>query len=220
MTGRPANGAYALYTVIPADKIALLPPHTSFNEGDVVPFAVEAVVCAVCTKEPGPCMPDVSTPALGLPYPKLESSELSTSRTLVVYRASSSVGSTTTQIAAATRIYVVEVAGERKHGMVKRCGASQAFEHKNTSIVEDVVGAVNARQSKFVGIFDAISTPETYARNLAILKRLGGGHLACVHPPPVDDVPSSVKTGMIFAVATPQHPSGVTSLRPPWSVGS
>ena len=65
-----------------------------------------------------------------------------------------------------------------------------------------------ASQSEFVGIIDAISTPETYARDLAILKKLGGGHLAYVHPPATDNMPSNVKTGMIFAVndvATPVY---------------
>jgi hypothetical protein len=35
--------------------------------------------------------------------------------------------------------------------------------------------------------------------NLNILAQLGGGHLACTHPPPVD-VPETLKAGMIFAV--------------------
>ena len=166
-----------------------------------MPFAVEAAVCALCTKEPGPCMPGVSTPALGLPYPNLEASALSTGRTIVVYGASSSVGSMTTQVAAAMGIYVVAVAGEHNHGLVKRCGASQVYDHKNTAIIEDVIDAVKASRSEFIGIFDAISTPETYARDLAILKKLGGGHLACVHPPPMENVPANVKTGMIFAVS-------------------
>ena len=158
-------------------------------------------------------MPGVSTPALGLPYPSLETPAPTASKTLVVYGASSSVGSMTTQMAAATGINVIAIAGAHNHDMVKRCGAAQVFDHKDSSVVENVVNAAMASQDEFVGIFDAISTPETYARDLAILEKLQGGHLACVHPPPAENVPSNVTAGMIFAVnevATPVFRDFVT----------
>ena len=213
VTGRPSDGAYALYTVVPANKAAILPDHISFTDGVVVPFAIEAAVCALCVKEPGPCMAGVSTPALGLPYPTLQAPAPSAGKTIVMYGASSSAGSMTTQIAAAAGINVIAIAGAHNHDLVKRCGAAQVFDHKGSSVVENVIDGVMASQSEFVGIFDAISTPETYARDLAILEKLGGGHLACVHPPPTDNVPSNVKTGMIFAVndvATPVYQNFVT----------
>ncbi|RMZ92233.1 hypothetical protein DV736_g508, partial [Chaetothyriales sp. CBS 134916] len=214
VTGRPSEGAYALYTVVPADKAAILPDHISFTDGVVVPFALEAAVCALSVKEPGPCMPGVTTPALGLPYPTLQKSAPSAGKTVIVYGASSSVGSMTTQIAAATGIDVIAIAGEHNHDLVRRCGAAQVFDHKDSSVVEKVIDAAKASQSEFVGIFDAISTPETYTRDLAILEKLGGGYLACVHPPPTDKVPSNVKTGMIFAVnevAAPVYRDFVTA---------
>ena len=213
VTGRPSDGAYALYTVVPADKAAILPNHISFTDGVVLPFAVEAASCALSIKEPGPCMPGVSTPALGLPYPTLQTPTPSAGKTIIVYGASSSVGSMTTQIAAATGVNIIAIAGAPNHELVKRCGAAQVFDHKDPSVVEKVVQAALASQSEFIGIFDAISTAETYARDLAILEKLGGGHLACVHPPPADGVPSNVKTGMIFAVndvATPVYRDFVT----------
>ena len=165
-----------------------------------MPFAVEAAVCALSVKEPGPCMPGVTTPALGLPYPALQDSTPSAGKTLIVYGASSSVGSMTTQIATAAGINVIAIAGKHNHDLVKSCGAAQVFDHKDSSLVEKVVDAAKASHSEFVGIFDAISTPETYARDLAMLEKLSGGHLACVHPPPTQNVPSNIKTGMIFAV--------------------
>lgn len=198
---------------MPADKAAILPDHISFTDGVIVPFAVEAATCALSVKEPAPCMPGVSTPALGLPYPTLQNPAPSAGKTLVVYGASSSVGSMTTQIAAATGINVIAIAGTHNHDLVKCCGAAQFYDHKDSSVVEKVVKDAKASQSEFVGIFDAISTPETYARDLDILEKLGGGHLACVHPPPADNVPTNVKTGMIFAVndvATPTYRDFVT----------
>ena len=207
VSGRPRDGAFALYTVIPADKAAILPDAISFADGVVVPFALEAAVCALSLRVPGVAMPGVATPALGLPYPSLQLPVPSLDKTLVVYGGSSSVGSMTTQLATAAGINVISIAGAHNFDFCKRCGATQVFDRRDASVADRVVEAVGeSGQHNFVGIFDAIATPETYAHDLVILAKLGGGHLACVHPPPTASVPGNVKAGMIFAVndvATP-----------------
>lgn len=212
VSGRPQDGAFALYTVIPVNKAAILPDAISFADGVVVPFALEAAVCALSLKEPGIAMPGVATPALGLPYPSLDNTAMS-SKTLVVYGGSSSVGSMTTQLATAAGIQVISIVGAHNFEFSKRCGAAQVFDHKDPFLAAKVVEAVGKLgQQEFVGIFDAIASPETYDQDLAILAKLGGGHLACVHPPP-SNVPTNVKAGMIFAVnniATPVWEDYVT----------
>ena len=147
-------------------------------------------------------MPGVQTPALSLPYPSLEPVQ-PIGKTIVVYGASASVGSMVTQIATAAGIKVIATAGAHNLELVKRCGAAQVFDHKDPALVEKVVAAIEP--SEFVGVFDAVSIPETIKPSLEILAKLGGGHLACVHPPPAE-IPENVKVGMIFAVndiATP-----------------
>jgi len=186
-----------------ADKAAILPDAISFKDGVVVPFALEAAVCALSLKQPGTAMPGVATPALGLPYPSLEPT--SSNKTLVVYGGSSSVGSMTTQLATAAGLRVISITSARNSGFSRSCGADKVFDYHDPLFVEKVVEAAAKSGQDFVGIFDAISTPETYANDLAILAKLGGGHLACSHPPP-NNVPENVKAGMIFAVddvATP-----------------
>ncbi|CAI7645656.1 unnamed protein product [Penicillium palitans] len=205
-SGRPQDGAFALYTVIPANKAAILPDEISFTDGVVVPFALEAAVCVLSLKEPGVAMPGVATPALGLPYPSLQDVPLS-DKTLVIYGGSSSVGSMTTQLAKAAGLHVISIAGAHNFESSKRCGAAQVFDRNDTSLADKVIEAVRASGGEFIGIFDAIATPETYAHDITILAQLGGGHLACVHPPPpAADLPTGVNAGMIFAVndvATP-----------------
>ena len=149
-------------------------------------------------------MPGVSTPALGLPYPSLDAKPLK--KTLIVYGGSSSVGMLTTQVATAAGIKVVAITSERNFGLSRECGAVEVFDYHRASFVKDLVDFMAGVGGDFVGIFDAVSTPDTYGDDLAILKELGGGHLACVHPPPTEGVPGNVKAGMIFAVddvATP-----------------
>lgn len=196
---------------MPADKAAILPDAIPFTEGVVAAFAIEAAVCALSVKQPGTAMPGVSTPALGLPYPSLEPA--TSNKTLIVYGGSSSVGSMTTQLATAAGIKVISIASERNFDLCKSCGAAGVFDYHEPSFVEKVIAAASESGREFVGIFDAISTPETYTNDLFILERLGGVHLACVHPPP-GDVPDNIKAGMIFAVddvATPVWRDYVTS---------
>ncbi|CAG8296718.1 unnamed protein product [Penicillium nalgiovense] len=229
-SGRPQDGAFALYTVIPANKAAILPDEISFTDGVIVPFALEAAVCVLSLKGPGVAMPGVATPALGLPYPSLQDVP-SPGKTLVIYGGSSSVGSMTTQLATAAGIHVIAIAGAHNFEFSKRCGACQVFDRNDTSLADKVSDAVRKNGGEFVGIFDAIATPGTYAHDIIILDQLGGGHLACVHPPPNIDLPANINAGMIFAVnnvATPVWEEYVTPalqseklqcLPPPFVVG-
>ncbi|KAI9154848.1 putative quinone oxidoreductase [Paramyrothecium foliicola] len=227
VSGRPQDGAFALYTVVPATKAAILPDGISFTDGVVVPFALEGAVCALSLKEPGVAMPGVATPALGLPYPTLGSAK-QTGKVLVVYGGSASIGSMTTQVATAAGVTVIAVSSERNFDLCRSCGATEVFDYHNPDFVEEIVEAVKASGSEFVGVFDAVSVPETYGKSLSILEKLGGGHLACVHPPPASN-PDNVKAGMIFAVndiadpvwkdfVTPALESGQLKCLPPPTV--
>ncbi|KAH7067238.1 putative zinc-binding alcohol dehydrogenase domain-containing protein cipB [Paraphoma chrysanthemicola] len=230
VSGRPEDGAYALYTVVRADKAAILPNTISFTDGVVVPFALEAAVCALSLQEAGEALPGVPLPTLGLPFPSLDGNCPSADKVLIVYGGSSSTGSMVIQMATAAGIRVIAITGVRNFELSKSCGAAEVFDHQDLALVDKVVEAVQKSGLDFVGIFDAISTAGPYAHDLAILTKLGGGHLACTHPPPTE-VPENVKAGMIFAVndiATPVWQDYVTvalesgklkSLPPPTIVG-
>lgn len=164
----------------------------------VVPFALEAAVCALSLKEPGVAMPGVSTPALGLPYPVLESTG-PIGKALVVNGGSASVGSMVIQVATAAGINVITTASAHNLALCKNCGATEVFDRQDPQAVGKIVDAVKRSGDEFIGVFDAVSEPEAYEKSLAILSQLGGGHLACVHPPP-QRVPNNVTAGMIFAV--------------------
>ncbi|KAL4899890.1 hypothetical protein BDW74DRAFT_105833 [Aspergillus multicolor] len=204
VTGRPQDGGYALYTVVPADKAAILPDAISFTEGVVIPAALEAAICVFCVKEPSVVMPGISTPAPGLPYPTLDKVE-SLGKTLLIYGGSSSVGSMATQVATAIGLNVITITGAHNTDLSKRCGASEVIDRKDSALVDKVVAAVEASGNEFIGIFDAISTPETYGNDAAILQKLGRGAIAVTHPPP-EGVPSHVRVGLLYGIndiATP-----------------
>lgn len=106
----PLRRSLRSVTVVPINKAAILPGHISFIDGVVVLVAIEAATYALSVKEPGPCMPDVSIPAIALPYPTLQTTAPSAGKTLVVYGASSSASSKTIQITVAPGINVIAIA--------------------------------------------------------------------------------------------------------------
>lgn len=210
LTGKPQDGAYALYCIVSADKAAILPNNIPFTDGVVIPFALEAAVCVLSVKVPGNALPAVPTPALGLPYPSLKPCR--GDKVIVINGGSSSVGSMTTQIATAAGLTVIAITSARNFELSKKCGATEVFDYHDPSHADQVIEAVHKTGLKFVGIFDAIATAEPYKNDLYILEKLGGGHLACSHPPP-ENVPDNVNAGMIYAVndiATPVWKDFVT----------
>ncbi|KAH6698466.1 chaperonin 10-like protein [Leptodontidium sp. MPI-SDFR-AT-0119] len=198
ITGRPEDGAYAQYVVVPVNQAAILPDEISYTNGVVVPFALVTAVHALSNKVPSAAMPGVLTPALGLPFPSLEPSPIG--KTLVVYGGSSSVGAMTIQLAKAAGIYVIAIAGAHNADLCRRCGADEVFDHKDPAVVERVLAAIAKSGNELAGIVDPISSAGSYAHDIAILAKQGGGQIAGSHPPPVE-VPAAVKAGMFYAVS-------------------
>ena len=177
-TGRPADGAFALYAALHADKAALLPPHIPFTSGAVLPFAIEAAVSALSVRESSPCMPGVTTPALRLPYPSLHPS--SPTKLLIVNGASSSVGSTTTQIAAAAGIAVLAITSTRHFDLATQSGARAIFDRPSRSRVDDVGPAVGRDLRR------DLPAGELRVRSRDFARARRGRRPSCVHAPAAD----------------------------------
>lgn len=218
VTGLPQHGAFQLYTLMRADRATILPESISFTEGVVLPIAVGASASALFSQKPGEVMPGVPTPLLGLPYPSLDSTITSSGKVLLIYGGSSTVGCVATQLATAAGITVFTIAGSHNFELSQSCGASQVFDHKDTAVVDKVVAAVTESKLDFLGIFDTIALPGTYPVALAILEKLGGGHLICSHPPP-SNAPANVKASMIYSVNEVEIPLFADYITPALQTG-
>lgn len=187
--GTPDEGAFSLYTKLPAKTAAIIPSSVPFKDAAVLGIAV-------------------STVSYGLDYlgqPVTDFDTKSTGKVLVVYGGSSAIGSMTTQLAALAGIRVVSIAGSKNFEFCRTCGASDVFDYHDASMVEDVVRTVG--HDKFVGIFNAISTESSFKLTFAILEQLGGGKMATSLPPP-ENLPDNVEAMMM-------HGEGVHSA-PVW----
>lgn len=188
-TGNNAGAGFQLYSTAPAAVSVVLPSKISFNEGVVLPLAIDTAAVGLYSER--------SKNYFGLPYPSLNPS--SSGKTLVVWGGSSSVGTATIQLATASGAKVVAVASKHNHEFVKSLGASEAVDYNNSSVVEDVVKAVQSLGGEFLGVYDAISTADSYKYTVPVIEKLGGGSLATVLPPP-EKVPESVKSVNVFGV--------------------
>lgn len=114
---------------------------------------------------------------------------------------------------------------------ISRADEPKVLDYNIKSIVEDAIIAVKELGGTFMGIYDAISIPETsYKPALAILERLDGGTLTVVFTPP-ESVPANVPVGAIQGFGPVTHPVWREYLTPalesgkllclpePWVVG-
>jgi len=192
MSQKAQDGGFQLYTAAPAISTAIIPSNISYTEAVVLPLAVDtATIGLYGSREKG---------FIGLPYPSLSPASLG--KTILVWGGSSSVGALAIQLAVASGAKVVAVASSHNHELVKSLGASEAIDYNKPSVVEDVVKAIQSVGGDFQGIYDAISTQDSYQYVLPIAEQLGGAHVVTTLPPP-EIVPAGIKIATIFSPIDP-----------------
>jgi len=193
-TRKPQDAGFQHYSTAPASTTAHLPATISYTHGVVLPLAISTAATGLYSPaEKG---------YLGLPYPSLNPP--STTSTLLVWGASSSVGILTVQLAVASGARVVAVASSHNHALLQSLGASAVVDYKTGDVVSNTVQAVKDLGGNFVGIYDAISLEDSYRHVVPILEHLGG-NLATTLPPP-ETLPAGVKAGHVYAISTYTHP--------------
>lgn len=195
-TQDPRNGAFQLYSATPAAITAKIPESTSYSEAVVIPLALDTAAAGLYgSRQDG---------FMGLEKPTLTPTQ--SGKTLVVYGASSSVGALVIQLAVASGVYVIAVASERNHEFCRSLGASETFDYKSSSIVDDVHKAVKASEPRnFIGVYDTISNADSYKITVPIMEKAGAGNLAVTLPGP-KSVPEAVKVGNVFGISPVTHP--------------
>lgn len=196
LSQEPKYGAFQHYVAIEAGKAAKIPDNLSFIEACVLPLAIDTSATGLFSPK--------ADGYLGLEWPTLFSRKSDTK--VVVYGASSSVGSLAVQLAAASGTYVIAIASSRNFDFCRSCGANEVFDYNDESVVDNVAKAVKqASPTNFAGILDAISQPESYRITVPILEQIGAGNLATVLPGP-DIVPERSKTNYIEGINDAMQP--------------
>jgi NADPH:quinone reductase-like Zn-dependent oxidoreductase len=169
-TNEPGDGAFSLYSRIPAANAAILPRDIAYTQGAVLPLAIDTAAAGFYQEG-----------YMGLDFPSLDSEYGSRGEVVVVYGGSSSVGFAATQLAYNAGYRVFATASAANLDLCRECGASEVFDYKSPSIAQDIAAALG--KDRFVGLYNAIGIPESFDVVTPIMEKLGGGFVANTKPP-------------------------------------
>ena len=216
LTQKSSNAGFQLYTVCRELLACPVPDSLPLANAAVLPLSVSTGAAALFIN------PEAQLPSNSPPQP--------TGKTVLVWGGSSSVGSSTIQLAVAAGLRVFATASKANCDYVKGLGASKAFDHREPNVVDQITSELG----KGDFIVDCIGSPQTQQACGKILGAVGGGTLHLVLPPQAtfpDNV--TVNIGMIapygwYSRRANENPLTVNGLAPgfaeeelngPWGVG-
>lgn len=174
-------GAYQAYTVAPSWTTVKLANNVTFESGATVPLAAATAFVGLFDK-------------LGLPEPTTEGGAASGAQdhVVLVWGASSSVGSYVVQLARTAGFHIIAVAGAARDA-VHALGVpkEQIVDYRDSQdkVIANLKNAANGKEIKYG--YDAISTPETIETVLKVLSR--DSKVTTVLPTKYDDEEANKK---------------------------
>lgn len=150
--------AFQAYVPCPANVACKIPENVSFEEGCVLPLAVNTAAQGLFAKG-----------HLELPMPSLNPKPSDTA--IFIYGGSTSVGATAIQLAKAAGVFVVSVAGKANHEFCKSLGADIVLDYKEAGWEEKVAAAMQGL--RIAGAYDSIGSESTSKACAAILASTG-----------------------------------------------
>ncbi|KAI1371863.1 GroES-like protein [Hypoxylon crocopeplum] len=171
--GAPDYGAFQKRPIVPARNVCPIPDDIAFNEAATLPMAVATTWAGWYT--------------VGLPR------DISYSPTdkqgVLVWGASSSVGSMAVQSAKLIGFSVYGIASAKHHEYVKSLGASRTFDYNHPGVEEAIIKAAKEDGLIFQYGYDTVGAVPPCQRILKELKGSGTAHLASA-PPLKPDYPN------------------------------
>ncbi len=165
----PAEGAFQTHVVLAAAMAARIPDALAFEQAAVLPLGL-------CTAASGLFQKDYL--ALRPPSP---ADPVAAGETLLVWGASTSVGSNAVQLAVAAGYDVVATASPHNHAYVAALGARAVFDYRSPAAVTAIAAALRGRRVAGALAIGAGST----AACIGVLGRCEGRRFVAVASPPV-----------------------------------
>ena len=129
-----SEGGFQHYTVLLDYMSSGIPDSMSFERACVIPLGLSTAACALFQKD-----------QLKLELPNRPNRK-STSKTVLVWGGSTSVGTNAIQLAVAAGYEVVTTASPRNFDYCRELGAKHVFDYSSPTVVKDIVAAVKAKQ--------------------------------------------------------------------------
>jgi NADPH:quinone reductase-like Zn-dependent oxidoreductase len=185
-TKRPQDAGFQTQTILDERMASRIPDDLSFEKAVVVPLGLSTAACGLFQE----------APFLGLKLPT-EPARKPTGETVLIWGGASSVGSNGIQLAKAAGYEVIATASTKNFEYVKQLGASQVFDYKSESVVDDLVKAFEGKT--FVGVLDCIGF-EAANLSVKVVKRVAGKGAVASTKGGVEDLPEGITLSKIFGI--------------------
>ncbi|EEU36097.1 uncharacterized protein NECHADRAFT_53054 [Fusarium vanettenii 77-13-4] len=142
LTNKNEEKTFQAYTILRTDLSVKIPEKYSFQEASAFPLAVGTTAAGL-----------FNTDFINLRLPTFPAQK-PTGEVLLVWGGASAVGCAAIQLAVASGYEVLTTASPKNFDLVKRLGASHAFDYKSPTVVADLLKAAEGKKS--AGVFDTI----------------------------------------------------------------
>ena len=177
--------AFQSYVLCPENVACKLPGTVSFEDGVVLPLAVNTAALGLFAQQ-----------NMNLPLPSITPKH--SDDVLVVYGGSTSVGGTAIQLGKAAGMTVLATASQSNHAYCRGLGADFMFDYRDKDWVSQA--ASHLRGMHVVGIYDSVSKPATLKMLESLKSQIGSSALVVTTLPP----PEGVAANMVFGAAMTQ----------------
>lgn len=159
------HGSFQNYVTVSSHMLCVIPDSLPFTRAAVLPLSLSTAAHGLYSK---------STLSLRLP-PHAQDGKV-----LVVWGGSSSVGSSTIQLAVASGITVLTTASAKNEDYVRSLGAKWVVDYSSPTAVDEIVKTLEGKE--VIGAFNVIGDAEITTSCAEILTRFGGGIVATSRP--------------------------------------
>ncbi|ANP72225.1 zinc-binding alcohol dehydrogenase family protein [Cryobacterium arcticum] len=163
------EGGFQRYVTMLERVCAELPDTVTFEQAAVLPLGLSTAAAGLYEKD-----------QLALPLPT--SSPSPRGDVVLVWGASTSVGSNAVQLARASGYTVIATAGRRNHDFVRSLGAEAVFDYRDAEVDRQIVEAIGHRD--LAGTMAIGSGALTHALRI-VARTSGTKHIASAYPDPL-----------------------------------
>lgn len=184
ITQKPQHAAFQLYSLCTGLLVQKIPSSLAYKDAAVLPLAISTAANSLYNKK-----------TLGLPYPSLTPPSTPSSKSVLIWGGSGSVGATAVQLAVASGVKVVAVCSAKNIDNVKALGAHVVLDYNSSSATQDIISALKG--TEYLGVADCISTKASADGWAPVFKELGGRYAAVM--PDAPGIPEGAEGASLYA---------------------
>jgi NADPH:quinone reductase-like Zn-dependent oxidoreductase len=165
------RSSFQKFAVARASLTAKLPDSVSFVDASVLPLAITSAGDGLFNEH-----------GMQLDLPQVTGPAKPNGKTVIVWAASSSIGTSAIQLLVAAGYDIAAVARAHNHDLLRSIGAKHVFDHTSTTVIEDIVRTF--KDANIAGVFTSVMAKDALDKAIEVYVGLGKrGKLGSPFPP-------------------------------------